>query len=273
MAEVADVAAHYASGGIAERILAALREAGAAEVTPETLAPLDQFHSRGLAATREIGEALRPQAGQRALDIGCGIGGPARWLAQRYGCTIEGVDLTAEFCAAAETLNRAAGMADRVSVRQGDALALPFADASFDLAYSQNVVMNIADKVAFYREAGRVLKPGGLLAVSNLAAGAAGEPYYPTPWAASAATSFLSTPERTRAEIAEAGLELLSLRDTTPDLLAFYAEQRERLRREGPPALGVHVLVGERIKTYQRNVARGVEEGRLAAVEAVARKP
>lgn len=272
MSEVGKVTSHYASSGIAARILAALRGAGIADVNPETMAPLDHFHSRGLSATREIAEALGPKPGQRALDIGCGIGGPARWMAARYGCTVEGVDLTAEFCEAANELTRACGMEGRVTARQADALALPFPDSSFDLAYSQNVIMNIADKVAFYREAARVLKPGALLAVSNLAAGPAGEAHYPTPWAATAATSFLSTPERTRAEISEAGLELVSLRDTTADLRAFYVEQRERLNREGPPKLGVHVLVGERMKDYQRNAARSVEEGRLVAVEAVARK-
>lgn len=267
------VTAHYAGGGIAERLLAALRASGVERPTPEALAPLDQFHSRGLEATREILQALAPRPTDRLLDIGCGIGGPARWIAAQTGCEVVGVDLTPDFCAAAVALTEACGLSDRVRILQGDATALPVADASFDRAYSQNVAMNVADKPAFYREAWRALRPGGLFALSNFAQGPAGAPHYPVPWAASAATSFLSTPEETRAEIAAAGFEIASFRDATPSLLAFYAEQRERLKREGPPALGIHILMGERMKTYQRNVARSVEEGRLIALEIVARKP
>src|SRR5690606_27243208 len=118
-----------------ERILAALRAAGVEAPTPETLAPMDQFHSRGLAATRELLAALAPEPGDRLLDIGCGIGGPARWIAAQTGCEVLGVDLTPEFCEAAEALTRACGMSGNVRVIQGDATALPVEDAAFDRAY------------------------------------------------------------------------------------------------------------------------------------------
>jgi ubiquinone/menaquinone biosynthesis C-methylase UbiE len=265
---------HYASQDIAERILAALRaELGDVPITPAALAPLDHFHGRGLAATQELAALLAPRPHEHLLDIGSGIGGPARWFAATFGCQVSGIDLTPEFCQAAEALSEATGLADRVRIFQGDALHLPFPADSFDKAYSQNVVMNIADKRAVYAEAWRALRPGGLLALSNLARGPAGEAYYPAPWSPGPATSFLASAEETLADLKAAGFVEVSLHDLTSRLRAFYIEQRERLKTHGPPKLGVHVLMGERIKDYQRNVARSVEEGRLLALEITARKP
>ncbi len=156
---------------------------------------------------------------------------------------------------------------------QGSALDLPFPDASFDHAYSQNVVMNIADKPRCYREAFRVLRSGGLLALANLGAGPSGPPHYPMPWAAGPDTSFLATQEQTRADLSAAGFEIVSFRDMTEEGAVEREQQRQRVEHEGFPALGVHIAMGERMREFQANVARSMAEGRLSAMEALLRKP
>ncbi len=275
MAAASPVTLHYASADIAGRVLAALHAANGADapVTPEALAPIDHFHGRGVVATGELAALLKPQPGERVLDIGSGIGGPARWIAAKCGCHVTGVDLTPEFCEAARVLNAGCGMADRVTIIEGSALDLPLPDASFDRAYSQNVVMNIADKPRFYREAFRVLRPGGVLALSNQCVGTAGEPYFPVPWAATPETSFLATPEETHADLLVAGFEIVSFRDTTDGLLPAVNRHRERLERDGLPPLSVHVILGERMREMQINSARSTEDGRLRSIEALVRKP
>jgi sarcosine/dimethylglycine N-methyltransferase len=171
---------HYATEGIAARVLTALRNVNGPDVaiTPDTLAPIDHFHRRGVIETEELAAVLQPKASDHLLDIGCGIGGPARWIAAKYGCLVTGVDLTPEFCVAARELNMATGLADRVRILDGSALALPMPDDSFDHAYSQAALMNISDKLGVFREAFRVLRSGGSLALSLAGAGSAGEPHY-----------------------------------------------------------------------------------------------
>jgi SAM-dependent methyltransferase len=270
-----EVARHYGSAGIAARVLAALRETQgpAAPVTVDGLAPLDQFHGRGPVATRELVALLQPQPGERVLDIGCGIGGPARWIAAHCGCHVTGVDLTAEFCAAAEALNAASGMSDQVTIIHGSALALPVPDGAFDAAYSQNVIMNIADKKRFYHEAFRALRPGGRLALSNLCAGAAGEPYYPVPWATTRETSFLAIQDEMRGDLLAAGFAIAEFRDTTAAVLEGQRRNRERLEQGTLPRVAADIILGPRSREMQINSLRNTEEGRCAIIEALVRKP
>jgi cyclopropane fatty-acyl-phospholipid synthase-like methyltransferase len=269
------VTRHYGNDGIAMRVLDALRavKGEGAPVTPENLAPFDHFHGRGLAGTEDVAARLALLPGQRLLDIGSGIGGPARWFAAKYGVEVTGVDLTPEFCAAAEALNAATGLADRVRIIEGSALALPVPDAAFDAAYSQNVVMNVADKAQFYHEAFRALKPGGRLALSNLCAGPAGEPYFPAPWATTGDTSFLETPEAMKAGLAAAGFEIVEFRDITPGLVEALRRLRERGDAGNAQRIAVDVIMGERAPEMRVNSTRTLEEGRGLNIEALVRRP
>lgn len=269
------ISAHYSSGTLLERLNAALAEDGVDPERPTiaTLAPYDQFHGRGLEATQEIAGLVKIAATDRILDIGSGIGGPARYMAHRFGCRVTGIDLTAEFCDIARHLTRLLGMQDQVKFELGDALAMPFADSSFDGGYSMNVSMNIADKAGLYREIHRVLKPGAWLALSEIAKGPGPELDYPTPWARSADTSFLSTPGETRRGLQEAGFEIVALRETIEEAKAYGARSRELVARgEKPPHRAVMLIHGGIAGEAMANTARGLSEWRIVPVEILARK-
>jgi sarcosine/dimethylglycine N-methyltransferase len=273
--DLGPVREHYASEGVVARVLTALRNVNGPEVpiTPYTLAPIDHFHGKGVIATEELAAILQPKASDHVLDIGCGIGGPARWIAAKYGCRITGVDLTPGFCEAARELNSLTGLAERIHILRGSALALPVPDASFDRAYSQAVLMNISDKLGFLHEAFRALRPGGMLALSFVGSGPAGEPYYPLPWAATAATSFLATLDEVRSDLLAVGFQIVTLRDTSAEVAAALAPVLRKLETEGLPPLGEHVVTGEGAKTWRINAMRSLRDLRTSIIEALARKP
>ena len=270
-----DISRHYSRGDLLDRLKGALATDGvdSAHWSIETLAPYDQFHGRGLEATVEIADRLSIGAGDHILDVGSGIGGPARYFAHRFGCMVTGVDLTPEFCAVAREVTLALGLAGEVRFELGNALAMPFPDGTFDGAYSMNVSMNIADKSALYREIHRVLKARSWLLLSEIAKGPDGDPDYPTPWAGSASTSFLSTPEETRNGLVAAGFDVVHLHSTLEKALAYGARSRGMIERgEKPPHRAVQLIHGDVATEAMRNMARGLSESRVVPIEVFARK-
>jgi ubiquinone/menaquinone biosynthesis C-methylase UbiE len=270
-----DISGHYSRGDLLDRLNAALVDDGVdvSRLSAEALAPYDHFHGRGLEATVELADALDVGAGDHLLDIGSGIGGPARYFAHRFGCRVTGIDLTAEFCDVARALTRRLGLETQVEFAHGNALQMPFADGSFDGAYSMNVSMNIADKGAFYREVHRVLKPGAWLMLSEIARGAGGELDYPTPWASTAHASFLSTPQETQRGLSEAKFDVVQLRSTREQALAFGARSRAMVERgEKPPHRAVMLMHGGIATQAMANTARGLADGRIDPIEVLARK-
>lgn len=206
------VSAHYTRGDLAATVESALRDRGLdpAHVTVEQLAPLDHFHSFGVAGSQELARAMGIAAGDRVLDVGGGIGGPARMLASQIGCAVTVLDLTPEFCQVGEMLTAWTHLSDRVAFVCGSALAMPFDDASFDAAWTVHAAMNIEDKPRLYAEIRRVLRPGGRFALFDITAGPNPPVLYPAPWADTPATSFLLPPDELRALVAGAGFRELS---------------------------------------------------------------
>ena len=270
-----DISRHYGRGDLLQRLDAALVDDGVdlSRVNAEALAPYDHFHGRGLEATAEMADALAVGPDDHLLDIGSGIGGPARYFARRFGCRVTGIDLTAEFCDVARVLTRRLALESQVEFAHGNALQMPFADGMFDGAYSMNVSMNIADKDAFYREIHRVLKPGAWLMLSEIARGAGGELDYPTPWAGTAHSSFLATPQETQRSLSEAKFDVVQLRSTREQALAFGARSRAMVDRgEKPPHRAVMLMHGGIASQAMANTARGLKDGRIEPIEVLARK-
>ena len=258
---------HYRATGLTERLKAALGALGPEDqrLAPQQLAALDQFHTRGLAATAELAALAGITAGMSVLDVGSGVGGPARFLAATCGCRVVGVDLSEPFVEAARYLTERTGQGGQVSFQVGSALELPFGDRCFDVALLQHVAMNIADRARLYREIRRVLKPGGQFATYDVVS-KDGEPHYPVPWARTPATSSLLTAAATREAIEGAGFRTLTWQDDTEAAKAWVAQ----LRASGqPPAPNLGVVMGPDFAQLAANLGRNLLEGRLGILAAV----
>jgi len=265
---------HYTRADLGEVILAALEKAGKNlnRLTPEDLAPIDQFHIRGRTATLELARAAGLDSAKYVLDVGSGVGGTSRCLAKEFGCRVTGIDLTDVYCRAATMLSARIGLAHLVDFRQGDATELPFDDQTFDVVWTEHVAMNIPDKARLYKEMHRVLKPGGTLAIYDVLAGPSGPVLFPVPWARTPDTSFLVQPNELRKLLEGAGFTVTEWSDTTEAARAWFVSLAEKIRKEGFPSLGFHVLLGADFKAMAQNQGRNLQEGRIVLAQIVARK-
>lgn len=258
---------HYRATGLTERLKTALAVLWPEEsrLTAQQLATLDQFHTRGLAATAELAKLAGITAGMSVLDIGSGIGGPARFLAATCGCRVTGLDLSEPFTDAARYLTERTGQSEHVSFETGSALELPFDDGHFDVALLQHVAMNIAERARLYREIRRVLKSGGKLATFDVVI-AGGEPHYPVPWARTPATSFLLTGDATCEAVEAAGFRVSVRQDDTEAAKAWAVQLRDA---GPPPSPNLGLVMGPGFAQLAGNLGRNYLEGRLGVLTAV----
>jgi SAM-dependent methyltransferase len=267
-----DVARHYGQGDLTRTVVEALRQAGK---DPDALRPgdisgVDEFHTGWRPLTLAMAPTLGLRPGMAVLDVGSGVGGPARHFAGEYGCEVTGIDLTPDFVDLANDLTRRTGLADRARFVCGSALEMPFAAASFDLATMMHVGMNIADKARLFGEVHRVLRPGGRFVLYDLMRVRDGALPMPMPWAPTAERSFVETPERYRTLLAAAGFGVTGERDWSAFVLQAAEQMRQRIAAEGPPVIGLHLLMGPSARELLGRVVAAIADGMLAPTEMVA---
>ena len=240
-------------------------------ITAQDLTPVDQLHTRGKDATLELARLAGVTPEVRVLDVGSGLGGPARTLATEIGCSVEVLDVTEEFCRAGEMLATRTGLGDLVTFRHASALDMPHPDASFDAVWMQHSSMNIADKERLYAEIHRVLRPAGHLALHEIMAGPVAPIHFPVPWARGPEISFLRPPEEVRALITGIGFEESAWINETASALRWFRERlaaADAASGELPP-LGLHLVLGADLGQMFRNLARNLQEDRVVVVQGV----
>lgn len=271
----ADVSRHYTQGSLFETIRAGLLALGktAGTVSVDDLAPVDEFHIGGRKASEEFLDQFAFSAQMHVLDVGCGLGGAARFVASRYGSQVTGIDLTTEYIETGNSLCKWVGLDQRISLRQGSALSLPFAEGSFDGAYMLHVGMNIENKERLAFEVARVLRPRSFFGIYDVMRTGPGDLAYPVPWATTADLSAVAEPDRYKKALRDVGFTIVGERNRRDFALAFFADLRAKTAAAGgPPPLGLHVLMGKSTPGKVQNMIDNIIDGRIAPVELLSRK-
>lgn len=266
---------NYKHGDLLRAIVDAIARLGKSieEVTIDDLAAVDEFHIGGQAATERLLNQISLSEGDHVLDVGCGLGGAARFVASRYGSRVTGIDLTQEYIEVGKTLSGWVAMSNSVALQQGSALAMPFEDASFDAGYMLHVGMNIEDKAALFSEVFRVLRPGAFFCVYDVMRCNEGDLAYPVPWATERGMCALATPEDYRQALVCAGFEVGEANNRRGIALAFFEQMREKMQvNDGPAPLGIHILMRDDAAIRIRNMIDNIAAGFIAPVEIIAYK-
>jgi len=264
---------HYETGEILTRILAAVRAAVRAaghdpdNLVQEDLAPFDEFHIGGRTATQYAVSKMGLRAQHKLLDIGCGIGGAARYIASTVGCHITGIDLTPEFIDVAKALTLRVGLSGKARFEVASALEMPCEAASFDAAITFHVAMNIADRPGLYAEIARVMKAGAILCVYDVMKTGDAPLTFPLPWAGTAATSHLISPEKTVDLLEEAGFTVIDIDDRSAMAIDFFKQGQSR---QDPASSGPRLLINSQAQDKFSNILECIEDGRVAPVLIIA---
>ncbi len=270
---------HYSQQLSAQALLAEVDRLLPEPAAPEDFAAIDQLHLGGRKASIELLDGLNIHADQRVLDIGCGLGGSARLMAQRYGCRVVGIDLTADFCRLATALNQRLKQALPVQFLQADASRLPFVERSFDLLVSQHCIMNLPDPQLALVGFRRLLADGGKLVLHEILQGPGGQPYYPVPWASDADHSFLCAEAELKRWLQQAGLRLLDWSDHSQQALQWRQGHRRREQQspstpqqqpqQPPSVLTPQLIFGPRFSDMSNNLIRNLEQQRVRVVSVI----
>lgn len=268
------IARHYTHGTLNQVVREGLEKlrAGSDANPVELLAAVDEFHMGGRPATKTLAEALQLQPGLDVLDIGCGLGGTARYLATTYGCKVAGIDLTPEYVAVGNELNDSLGLSDEINLSTASATDMPLEEARFDRASMLHVGMNIADKPKLMRETARVLKPGGIFGIYDVMRTSEDPIIFPVVWAETATTSFVSTIEDYSEALKIAGFEIADIADKRDVALGFFERIMARLAQCGPPPLGLHIVMGGNARDKVKNMYANVQDGTVSQVQIIARR-
>ena len=270
-----DISSHYTHGNLVAAIRSGVEFLGKTidSVTVDDLAPVDEFHIGGRQASEDFLGQLDLSPERHVLDVGCGLGGAARFVASRYGCRVTGIDLTPEYVDTARVLCSWVGLENRISLHQGSALAMPFADSAFDRAYMLHVGMNIDDKARLCSEVCRVLRSHSLFGIYDVMKIGDGELTYPVPWATTATSSAVAKPAQYREALQAAGFSVIAERNRRDFALAFFDQLRAKTAAaSGPPRLGLHILMGRNTPDKVQNMIQNISNDRIAPVELIARK-
>ncbi len=265
---------HYGFGGIMEKIESGLKKAGKdlQSLTADDLAPIDEFHTRGRESTLELAAMANLLPSDVVLDVGCGLGGTARHLAHQYSCSVAGIDLTEEYIAVGKRLTQMVGLEKNIELLQGSALDLSFEDGIFDVAWTEHVQMNIADKNRFYSEIARVLKPGGRFVFHDVFRGQGEVPLYPVPWAQEESMSALATESDIQEIFGKVGLDIKQWIGKVELSINFFKQILSKIEADGPPSIGIHLLMGDTAKEKLRNYLKNLSEDRVVVVMGLAQK-
>lgn len=273
--DISHIHSYYSPNDLYNRIIDGLGKLGKdlSMLTPDDLQPVDEFHIRGDAATKELIRLAAFEPDMHILDVGCGIGGSTRRLSHETGCRVTGIDLSNEYIDTAMRLTRLLNMQDKVAFQACSALQLPFADNAFDGVWSLQMNMNVEDKAAWLQETYRVLKPGGRAVLYEVCGNRNTPLHFPVPWAQDHSMSFLVTPEVFRDTMTSVGFDIEVWNNKTDLAQKAFAEAKKPQGKPELPVLGVYLLVGDDIQTKAWNLHRNLEEERVSLIETLALKP